>query len=51
MIPRLPQQGAGACHTGRRSCFCRTVGIPKNPVDLKFVDDERTFDPDSIYGA
>ena len=22
-----------------------------NPVDLKFVDDEKTFDPDAVYGA
>ena len=52
IILYVTQQGAGACHTGRRSCFYRTVSFPKNnPVDLIFVDDEKTFDPDSVYGA
>jgi phosphoribosyl-AMP cyclohydrolase len=44
------QQGAGACHTGRRSCFYRKV-IPGTPAALAFVDDERTFDPQAVYGA
>ena len=51
LILYVTQQGAGACHTGRRSCFYRAVSFPQNnPVDLDFVDDEKTFDPDTVYG-
>jgi len=51
LILYVTQQGAGACHTGRRSCFYRAVSFPQNnPVDLEFVDNERTFDPDQVYG-
>lgn len=45
----VEQQGAGACHTGRRSCFYRKV-IPGSPSTLAFVDDDRTFDPEAVYG-
>jgi len=52
IILYVTEQGAGACHTGRCSCFYRTVSSPKNnPVDLKFIDDEKTFDLDSVCGA
>ena len=44
----VDQQGAGACHTGRRSCFYRQV-LPGSPAALKFLD-ERTFDPEAVYG-
>ena len=51
LILYVTQQGAGACHTGRRSCFYRAVSFPQNnPLDLDFVDDEKTFDPDTVYG-
>jgi phosphoribosyl-AMP cyclohydrolase len=44
--------GAGACHTGRRSCFYRAVvrGGPDAPLTLAFRDDERVFDPATVYG-
>ena len=45
----VEQQGGGACHTGRRSCFYRSV-VPGDPAALKFVDEKRTFDPDEVYG-
>lgn len=48
LILYVRQQGAGACHTGRRSCFYRTV-TPGDPSALNFVQ-ERTFDPDKVYG-
>jgi phosphoribosyl-AMP cyclohydrolase len=52
LILYVTQQGAGACHTGRRSCFYRAVTFPPhNPVDLEFVDDEKTFDPKEVYGG
>jgi phosphoribosyl-AMP cyclohydrolase len=47
---RVEQQGAGACHTGRRSCFYRVVPIgASGAVTLEFRDGERTFDPQAVY--
>jgi phosphoribosyl-AMP cyclohydrolase len=44
---------AGACHTGRQSCFYRAVvrGEPDGPLTLAFRDDERVFDPAKVYGG
>ncbi len=43
------EQVAGACHTGRRSCFYRAVPIGKpGAVKLEFVGD-RVFDPKAAY--
>jgi phosphoribosyl-AMP cyclohydrolase len=46
------EQLAGACHTGRRSCFYRAVplGQTGGAVKLEFRD-ERVFDPKAIYGG
>lgn len=45
------EQVAGACHTGRRSCFYRAVPLgQKGAVKLEFRD-ERVFDPKAVYGA
>jgi phosphoribosyl-AMP cyclohydrolase len=48
---RVEQVGAGACHTGRRSCFYRVLvrGGPNAPLTLAFRDDERVFDPEKVY--
>ena len=47
---KVEQEGPGACHTGRRSCFYRAVPLGKaGSVSLEFRDD-RTFDPKSVYG-
>ncbi len=45
------EQVAGACHTGRRSCFYRAVplGQKGGAVTLEFRD-ERVFDPKTVYG-
>ena len=44
------EQIAGACHTGRRSCFYRAVPLGKaGAVTLEFRD-ERVFDPKTAYG-
>ena len=45
------EQVAGACHTGRRSCFYRAVplGQKGGAVTLEFRD-ERVFDPKAVYG-
>jgi phosphoribosyl-AMP cyclohydrolase len=37
------------CHTGRRSCFYRSVQARDGAVTLKTVDDTRHFDPSNIY--
>ena len=43
------EQIAGACHTGRRSCFYRAVPLGKaGAVTLEFRD-ERVFDPKAAY--
>ena len=49
---RVQQAGAGACHTGRRSCFYRAIVRkgPAAPLTLEFRDDERVFDPAKVYG-
>jgi phosphoribosyl-AMP cyclohydrolase len=46
------EQVAGACHTGRRSCFYRAVPLGQNgsAVKLEFRDD-RVFDPKAVYGS
>ncbi len=51
LILVVTQQGAGACHTGRRSCFYRTIKLPSNPVELALNNEEKTFDPDAVYGT
>jgi phosphoribosyl-AMP cyclohydrolase len=40
---------AATCHTGRRSCFYRTVTSTNGEARLKIVDDERHFDPAVVY--
>ena len=48
---KVEQKGAGACHTGRRSCFYRAVPLgERGAVRLEFRDGEKTFDPDAVYG-
>jgi phosphoribosyl-AMP cyclohydrolase len=43
------EQVAGACHTGRRSCFYRAVPLGKTgAVTLEFRD-QRVFDPAQAY--
>ena len=47
---RVEQQGGGACHTGRRSCFYRAVPLGRSgAVNLEFIG-EKTFDPGKVYG-
>lgn len=47
---RVEQQGAGACHTGRRSCFYRAIPLGQiGDIRLEFRDDEKVFDPAKVY--
>ena len=49
---KVVQEGEGACHTGRRSCFYRAVPLGKaGAVTLEFRDGEKTFDPDKDVSA
>jgi phosphoribosyl-AMP cyclohydrolase len=49
---KVEQGGPGACHTGRRSCFYRTVALGKpGAATLEFRDAERLFDPAATYGS
>ena len=52
LILYVTQLGEGACHTGRSSCFYRSVDpeSSKDPVALKFREAELSFDPESVYG-
>ena len=47
---KVEQQGGGACHTGRRSCFYRVVPLGKpGAVTLEFRDADKRFDPEKVY--
>jgi phosphoribosyl-AMP cyclohydrolase len=45
---RVEQTGA-ACHTGRRSCFYRTVTAGDGGPRLSFVEADKVFDPAKVY--
>ena len=50
---RVNQKGAGACHTGRRSCFYRVMPVGGGDGDLPALElreAERAFDPAAVYG-
>lgn len=46
--------GSGAsCHVGYRSCFYRSVptgAAPSPSLELRFKEQEKTFDPQEVYG-
>jgi len=47
---KVEQQGPGACHTGRRSCFYRVIPLGKSSAaTLEFRDAEKRFDPTKVY--
>jgi phosphoribosyl-AMP cyclohydrolase len=47
---KVEQQGPGACHTGRRSCFYRVVPLGRgSALTLEFRDAELAFDPKAVY--
>ncbi len=47
LIHAEPQGRGATCHTGRRSCFYRTLSGGK----LEQSDTERLFDPKDVYGG
>lgn len=47
----VKQNGRGsACHTGRKSCFYRTITAEDGALKLSVNDDTVLFDPDKVYG-
>jgi len=51
---KVEQAGAGACHTGRRSCFYRAVPLGRTAdksLTLEFREAGKAFDPAKVYGA
>ena len=52
LILMVEQIGAGACHSGRNSCFYRKVLAPKEgeKAKLDWIESEKTFDPKAVYG-
>lgn len=51
LILLVEQIGAGACHTGRSSCFYRNVSVEGNLAVTTLNDAEQTFDPATVYGT
>jgi phosphoribosyl-AMP cyclohydrolase len=50
---RVKIPGDASCHVGYRSCFYRSVPTGQagdKPVELKFEETEKTFDPKAVYG-
>jgi len=50
---RVEQIGAGACHTGRVTCFYRAVPLKETDLRrliLDFRNGEKVFDPAKVYG-
>ena len=50
LILLVEQVGAGACHSGRESCFYRKVVAGGGGVKLEWVEAGKTFDPAAVYG-
>jgi phosphoribosyl-AMP cyclohydrolase len=52
LILLVEQVGAGACHTGRESCFYRKVVSPDGGglAKLVWIGPEKSFDPAEVYG-
>jgi len=47
---KVEQNGPGACHTGRKSCFYRAVPLRQvGAITLEFHDAAKTFDPGETY--
>ncbi len=49
---RVAVAGTGAsCHVGYRSCFYRAIPVgTEGGQPLRFVEQEKTFDPKAVYG-
>ena len=46
-------EGGASCHVGYRSCFYRSIPLGETRAgapELRFVENEKTFDPLTVYG-
>ncbi|MEY5013424.1 MAG: hypothetical protein RLY69_1139 [Verrucomicrobiota bacterium] len=52
LILMVDQAGAGACHTGRESCFYRKIRISSSAesAKLEWIEEGKSFDPAAVYG-
>lgn len=52
LVLMVEQIGAGACHTGRGSCFYRKVLAPvgSDAAKLEWIGPGKSFDPAAVYG-
>lgn len=52
LVLLVEQIGAGACHSGRESCFYRKVALKQDEEQVKmdWVGAGKTFDPNAVYG-
>jgi len=52
LILMVEQVGAGACHTGRNSCFYRKVVAASDgsTAKLEWIGPGKSFDPAEVYG-
>lgn len=51
ILLKVTMDGHGAaCHTGRRSCFYRSVKADGGNCTLEFIDNTRAFNPKDVYG-
>ncbi len=52
LILLVEQIGAGACHTGRGSCFYRKVAVAASngAAKLEWIGAGKAFDPAAVYG-
>ena len=52
LVLMVEQIGAGACHTGRNSCFYRKIvaGQDGGTAKLEQTGGEKSFDPAAVYG-
>ena len=43
-------RGEASCHVGYKSCFYREINLESKQLELKFIEDEKIFDPEDVYG-
>ncbi len=51
LVLRVHQLGAGACHTGYRTCFYRRTAVAGTAVKLETILTDKAYDPAKVYGA
>ena len=51
LVLRVHQLGAGACHTGYRTCFYRRTTVAGDEVKLETVLADKSYDPAKVYSA